>query len=89
MRRLAMRTMRRVLTREKLWNGNREPFSNLCSFDPEHSVLAWAWKSHGVYEHEYGRLLGVEGPGRIPIQRLETKREVDRFKHSLLFARSG
>ena len=87
--RLAMRTMRRVLTREKLWNGNREPFSNLYSFDPEHSVLAWAWKSHGVYEHEYGPLLGIEGSGRLPIQRLGSKKEVARYMHSLLCTRSG
>ena len=41
--------MRRVITREELWNGNREPFSNLWSFNPEKSIIAWAATRHGVY----------------------------------------
>jgi adenylate kinase family enzyme len=31
MRQVSLRTVRRVLTREELWNGNREPLRNLWS----------------------------------------------------------
>jgi hypothetical protein len=34
MRRVLARTLRRVVTREELWNGNREPLSNLYKWDP-------------------------------------------------------
>lgn len=46
MRQVVLRTLGRVLTRQQLWNGNREPFSNLWSLDPERSVIAWAWTRH-------------------------------------------
>ncbi len=39
--RVVRRTVRRSLTREELWNGNREPFSNLWSLDPKKSIIAW------------------------------------------------
>lgn len=39
MRQIVGRTLRRVLTREELWNGNREPWSNLWSWDPERNVI--------------------------------------------------
>lgn len=37
------RTLRRAATREELWNGNREPWSNLYHPDPEENVIRWAW----------------------------------------------
>ncbi len=46
MRQLAARTLRRTATRQELWNGNREPWTNLFRFDPEQSILAWAWTRH-------------------------------------------
>jgi adenylate kinase family enzyme len=47
------RTLRRVVTREELWNGNREPFSNLWSVDPEKSIIAWTATQHGKYRRRY------------------------------------
>jgi adenylate kinase family enzyme len=44
--RIVRRTARRVLTREELWNGNREPWTNLWSRDPERNVIVWSWTSH-------------------------------------------
>jgi adenylate kinase family enzyme len=50
--RIVRRTLRRVLRREELWNGNRERWQNLVSVDPEISVIAWAWRTHGP-RHEW------------------------------------
>ncbi len=46
MSRIVRRTLRRLLRHEELWNGNRERWQNLCSTDPERSVIAWAWSTH-------------------------------------------
>ena len=53
MRRLVARTLRRMATRAELWNGNREPWSNLFRLDPEQSILAWAWTNHRRYRDRY------------------------------------
>jgi len=53
MRRLGRRTLGRTLGRTELWNGNREPWSNLWSRDPERSILAWAWTQHREYRERY------------------------------------
>jgi adenylate kinase family enzyme len=50
--RTVRRTVRRVITREELWNGNKEPFSNLWSFDPQHSIIAWTVTQHGRYRRQ-------------------------------------
>ena len=46
MRRLLWRTARRVMTRQELWNGNREHWRAFFSLDPEQSILVWAWTTH-------------------------------------------
>lgn len=53
MRRVVRRTLRRTLTREELWNGNREPLSNLYRLDPERNIIRWSWVRHGVYQERY------------------------------------
>jgi hypothetical protein len=68
--RLVRRTTRRVLTREALWNGNRETW-RLVLFDPE-SLFVWAVRSHFRHRRTFPRLL----EGR-PAVRLRTPAEVD------------
>jgi len=53
MGRTVRRTVRRTVTRQELWNGNREPFSNLWSLNPETSIIAWAATRHKVYRRRY------------------------------------
>lgn len=43
MTQLVRRTLRRVLTRQQLWNGNKESFGNLWRWDPERNVIRWSW----------------------------------------------
>jgi adenylate kinase family enzyme len=54
MRQLTWRTLRRMLTRAELWNGNTEQLRNLLRMDPEQSILRWAWTQHGKYVERYG-----------------------------------
>ena len=43
MSRVIRRTVRRAATREELWNGNREPWSNFTRWNPEENIIRWAW----------------------------------------------
>ena len=49
MSQVTRRTLRRAVRREVLWNGNREPLSNLLRWDPQRNVIRWAWVQHGDY----------------------------------------
>lgn len=53
MARVVRRTLRRVVTREELWNGNREPWSNVFSLDPTRSIVAWSWTQRHKYRERY------------------------------------
>jgi hypothetical protein len=73
--RLVRRTLRRALTREELWNGNRESLRNaLLSRD---SIFLFALRSYRRRE--------LRHPERIapfPHVRLRSKREVEAFLSS-------
>jgi adenylate kinase family enzyme len=79
MRRLVARTMRRALTREHLWNGNREPLSNLYRWDPQRNIIRWAWVKYPEYAQRYGA--AIEDPAYAHIQfiRLTSPDMVDAF----------
>ena len=46
MRRVVVRTLRRRVRHEVLWNGNVEPPLRTILTDPDH-VVRWAWTAHG------------------------------------------
>ena len=48
---LFRRTVRRIVTREVLWNGNRETFRS--QFLSRDSLFLWALNSHARYRREY------------------------------------
>jgi adenylate kinase family enzyme len=73
------RTVRRTLTREELWNGNREPLSNLWSFKPETSIIAWTATRHGVYRRRYREAERDPRWARLRFVRLRSQGEVDGF----------
>ena len=54
MARTVRRTVKRVATRQELWNGNKEPWSNLFSWKPEKSIIAWSATRYRVYRQRYG-----------------------------------
>lgn len=53
MRQVIWRTLRRMVTRAELWNGNRERWRNLLRLDPAESIIVWAWTRHRVYQSRY------------------------------------
>ncbi|MEQ8457500.1 MAG: hypothetical protein RLO52_13735 [Sandaracinaceae bacterium] len=79
MRSLLRRTLRRLVTREVLYNGNREPWSNLYSLDPERSVLAWSFTRHHAYRAEF--LARIDDPRWAHLRwiRVRDRRELERL----------
>lgn len=54
--RLALRSLRRIVLRTELWNGNRERLRALLSRDPGESVVLWAIRTHAGYSERFERL---------------------------------
>jgi hypothetical protein len=77
--RTARRTVRRTVTRQELWNGNKEPLSNLWSLNPEKSIIAWAATRHGVYRRRYADAERDPRWADLRFVRLRTQAEADRF----------
>lgn len=76
MARLVARTVRRRLRREQLWNGNREASLRTLLTDPEH-VVRHGWSSHAGTGP---RVLALHAHrSDLPVARLRTRREVDRW----------
>ena len=74
--RLVRRTARRVVTREELWNGNREELR--YALHPRNSVIAYAVRGYRKRRRRYAFELA-----RFPLVRLRTQHEVDRFLSDL------
>ena len=73
------RSLRRVVTREELWNGNRDYWSNLCSCSPEKSIIAWSATRHRVYRQRYVEAEQDPRWARLRFVRLRTQRDADAF----------
>jgi adenylate kinase family enzyme len=79
MRQVAWRTIRRAVTRQELWNGNREPLSNFLSWDPQKSVISWAWHNHAKNRARYGGAPANPGNAHLTFVHLTSHRDADRF----------
>lgn len=73
MRRVIARTLRRGLTRQELWHGNRERLGNLLRRDPDQNVVLWSWTQHGRYRETYAALAASDAR----VVRLAGPREAD------------
>lgn len=74
--RLIRRSIRRIVTREELWNGNREEVSSLFG---KESVVGWAVQSHRRHAAELpGTLAELERGGTTTV-RLRSPREVEQW----------
>jgi adenylate kinase family enzyme len=77
--RTVRRTVRRVITREELWNGNKEPFSNLWSFDPQRSIIAWTVTQHSRYGRQMREAAADPRWSGLEFVRLGSQAEADGY----------
>jgi adenylate kinase family enzyme len=79
MRQVVWRTLRRAVTRQELWNGNRESLRNFLTWVPEESVISWAWHNHAKYQHRYGAAAADPANAHLTFIRLTSRRAIIRF----------
>lgn len=86
MRQLAGRTLRRMATRQELWNGNREQFRYLLSRDPEVNIMLWAWQRHKHVRERYRAMAEDPANRHVTFARVPSRRAahelVDRARRS-------
>ncbi|MEM9516391.1 MAG: AAA family ATPase [Actinomycetota bacterium] len=85
--RVAWRSLRRVITREELWNGNRESMRNLVSRDPERNIIVWAWQHQPKYRELYGGFIRDGYWDHADVHHLRTPSDVRSFVVALPDAR--
>jgi adenylate kinase family enzyme len=79
MRQVIGRTLGRLVRRTELWNGNREPWRNLYTLDPQESVIAWAWTRHRHYRELYRRLSADPSWGHLTFHRVASRKDSERL----------
>jgi adenylate kinase family enzyme len=79
MYRIILRTVRRALTRERLWNGNREPLSHFYRLDPAKNIIRWTWVKYADYIERYGTAMQDPAYSHLTFVRVRSQDEVDAF----------
>lgn len=79
LRQIVLRTLRRVLTRRTLWNGNRENWRDILSLDPQRSVIVWSWKSHPTNRIRHEAAQDDPAYRHIEFVRIRSHRDADAF----------
>jgi adenylate kinase family enzyme len=83
------RTLRRVVSRRPLWNGNRERWSGLWPFGPADQVMArWTWENIPRVRRLFDQLEAHPPPGAVVI-RLRGWHQIDAFLRSMQEAGSA
>ena len=80
--RLTVRTVRRAVTREVLWSGNRENLGEHLVLWSERSLYHWLLKTYWRYKREYPRLFARPEHAHIEIVRFRAPREAERWLRS-------
>jgi hypothetical protein len=89
MRQLVARTVRRAVTREVLWNGNREPLTNFVSLNPEDSIILWAWVKHHEFMQRYLDAMADPRWSELSFVRLRSNAEARRWLESVVPSAAG
>jgi hypothetical protein len=89
MRQVIARTVRRAVTREVLWNGNREPLTNFVSLDPDANIILWSWIKYHEFVQRYLDAMGDPRWGGVTFVRLRSHAEAKRWLESIEAAAAG
>jgi adenylate kinase family enzyme len=77
-----LRTIKRVLTREELWHGNRETLRT--SFLSKESIIVWSIQTYPKYKAKYAEIFADEQWAHLKRIRLTRKRQVQNWLESLV-----
>lgn len=82
MRRIIWRSVRRAAGRVELWNGNRERWRNLLTWDEEESVISWAWHRYPVYKCRYATAARDPSLAHLAFHRVTGHADAERLLNS-------
>ena len=77
--RLTTRTIRRAITHEELWNGNRENFWWHLKLWSDDSLFKWIFKTFWRRKREYPQLFAKPKYAHLKIIQFKTQRETDEW----------
>lgn len=78
--RLMSRTLRRMWTKEELWNGNRERWVSLVDPRPRENVILWMLTEHRRQRRDTERAILEPQYQHLAVHRLRSPREVAMFR---------
>lgn len=81
MQQVTTRSIRRILTREELWAGNRETIHK--TFLSQESIIRFAWKSYARQKQDYEQFFSLSLFSHAEVVRLKTPRETQAWVDSL------
>jgi adenylate kinase family enzyme len=79
MRRVMTRTLRRAVTRQELWNGNREPLSNFYKWDPMENIIRYTWVKYTDSVERYSAAMEDPQYAALRFIRLRSPAQVAEF----------
>jgi adenylate kinase family enzyme len=77
--RLFTRTIRRAITQEELWNGNRETFWGHLKLWSKESLFYWLFKSYWRRKREYPALFSEPQNAHLTVLHFKSPREADEW----------
>ncbi|MCP4140775.1 MAG: adenylate kinase [Chloroflexi bacterium] len=75
--RLLKRTLRRAITQEVIWNGNREPFLPHLKLWSDESLFHWLFKTYWRRKREYPALLALPEYKHLVLLRFTSPKEAE------------
>lgn len=75
--RLLKRTLRRAVTQEELWNGNRETFWRHLKLWSQDSLFHWLFKTYWRRKREFPVLLSLPGYDHLKVYRFKHPSELE------------
>jgi adenylate kinase family enzyme len=89
MRQLVWRTVKRIVTRQELWDGNYERWENFFSRDPANSILVWAWTHYASDRARYSSAMTDPAHAHLEFIRLTSRRAARRLIAEAVRTRAG
>lgn len=81
--RLTTRTIKRAVTQEELWNGNRERFWWHFKLWSDESLFKWLFKSYWRRKREYPQLLALPEYAHLTLIHFKTPQEANEWLKKL------
>ncbi len=82
MRRIIWRSIRRAAGRTELWNGNKERWRNLFTWDEQESIISWAWHHYPIYRQRYAAAARDPRYGHVTFTRITTTADMGQLLDS-------